>query len=181
MASIYYPSGCSAVPAHFCNPCGAVELARVRGAGFVHKDTIIADPTALADWQTAILAGTAFVIPETNGSFDGGKNNEGPGYGDVPTVYTSSEFSVKIKDPLFSTNYSFWEAMKRNRNYKFFFRSESKLYMADKVCIVLPMAPIADDLNSRVEWEVEIKWTSENFPTITDIPTGLFDCYAVSA
>lgn len=175
---IYYPSGCSAVPEHFCNPCGAVELGRVRSCGFLLKSTTIADKTALADWQTAFLAGEVFIIPETNGSFDGGKPNEVAGYGHVATVYSSSDFSVKIKDPLFKLNRPFWEAMKRNRNYYFFFATETQLFLGDAPCVVLPSSPVEDDLNSRVEWNVEIKWQSENSPALYDTPAGLFDCYA---
>ena len=91
--SIYYPAGCDALPVHTCNDCGVPlngEMGRIRSMAIIQKDYAL-DPTSLSSWTTGITSGDIIIIPETTGSFDGGKAKKGPGYGDTVETYLGSD------------------------------------------------------------------------------------------
>jgi len=173
---IYYPSACSEdIGAHNCDPCEDDEHGRIRAVAFIHKSYTFADPTSTVEWQAAIDAGHVIVIPKTNGSYDGGAPKEGPGYGDSPSTYLGSDFSVKYNDPNYASNCSFYNGMKRSRNYKFAYLTETKIHIAAKTCTVLPKNPVQDDINSKIVWDVEVKWSDKDFACPYNIPEGIFD------
>lgn len=171
----YYPAGCDSALHHNCDPCEADELGRIRGVAYIKKDYVFADPTSPAEWTAAITAGSIIIIPKTNGSYDGGTPKEGPGYGDSPSVYIGSDFVLKYKDPNYKSNCAFYNGLKRSRNYKVAFLTETLIHISAKACVVLPKHPVADALDSKVEWDVEVKWTDKDFPCPVAIPTGIFD------
>lgn len=173
---IYYPAACSEeTVGHNCDPCEDKEHGRIRSVAFIHKSYTFADPTSPTEWSDAIAAGHIIIIPQTNGSYDGGAPKEGPGYGDSPSVYLGSDFSAKFKDPNYASNCAFYNGLKRSRNYKFAYVTETKVHIAGKTCVVLPKNPVADDLTSIVEWDVEVKWQDSDFACPYAIPEGIFD------
>ncbi len=173
---IYYPAGCAEeLNPHNCDPCEDQEHGRLRGVAFVHKTYTFVDPTDPTEWQTAIAAGHIIIIPKTNGSYDGGTPKEGPGYGDAVSTYLGSDFSAKYKDPNYTSNCAFYNGLKRSRNWKFAYLTETKVHITSTACVVLPKNPVADDLNSIVEWDIEVKWSHKDFACPFDIPEGIFD------
>lgn len=175
---IYYPASCDEeTPQHICDPCDTQEHGRIRAVAFIHKSYSFTDPSNPTEWTDAINAGKVIVIPKTNGSFDGGTPKEGPGYGDAVSTYLGSDFVLKYKDPNYQNNCGFYNGLKRSRNYKVAYLTETKVHIAATTCVVLPKNPVADDINSIVEWDVEVKWQDNDFACPSDIPEGIFECF----
>lgn len=181
--SVYYPSGCDdLLPDHTCDPCAAREGARVRSVAFIHKSyypTLAADPENSSVWSTGIAAASIIIIPATQGSIEP-TDNMGTGYGDTEEEYLSTSFTLTIKDPNYIGNADFYNPLKRNRNFHVAYRTETQTHISDKPCTIVGRAPIADDLNTDVVWEVVAKWNSQDSPVPFNTPAGVFECVNLS-
>jgi len=181
MSTIYYPSNCDAtVPEHICNPCDSIEHGRIRSIAFISNTVTIVDPTSPTEWLAAIQANTVRIIPETSGTFDGGEAKEEAGFGDLETRLTGYSFSLNFKDPNYKDNAAFYNAIKYSRSWKVAYRTETQIHLSDAAVSVVPKTPVADDLNSAVVWEVQVKWQGSSLPTPYDVPAGVFDCFALT-
>jgi|694.fasta_scaffold57814_3 hypothetical protein len=176
----YYPQGCDEnISAHVCGTCGD-ELSRVRGVAFINESyyaAIAANPDDISVWNAGIATGDIRVIPETQGEYDGGNPNMGQGYGDVEEKLNSYTFTLTYMDPTYIGNQPFYNEIKRSLNWYVAFRSETVLAISDEPCVIVPQNPIANDLKVERVWNVQVKWTSENFPDEVITPDGLFTCY----
>jgi hypothetical protein len=164
-----------------CSPCGSmeVELGRVRGLCFVHESyypVLKADPENVDKWQDGIDQGKILVIPKTSGTFDGGSPVEIAGYGDTESQLIGFKFALAIKDPNLKGNTPFYNTIKKNSSYHVAFRTESLTRISDYPVTVIPKAPVEDDLNSAVVWNVDVKWSGEDQPVPFDTPEGIFQC-----
>lgn len=180
--SIYYPEGCdTAVPPHHCDPCAPIEHGRVRSVAFIKQSFEFTDPTDPNEWTTGIENGDIVVIPEVLGSFDGGAPVEAPGYGDQETKITGYNFSLLFKDPNYLENADFYNAIKRSRNYKIAYRTETQTHISTNTVTVLPKNPVAEELTSEVVWDVEVKFSQGDLPEPFNTPAGTFaQCFAVA-
>jgi hypothetical protein len=178
--SIYYPSGCDDdLLEHNCDPCPAGEHGRVRGVAFVKKTFDFTDITDPTEWEAGIAAGDIVIIPETNGTYDGGTPQFGPGYGDTPERYLGSEFKVNYRDPNYIGNCDFYNKIRKSRNWKIAYLSETQIRLSTGTATVFGKDAIADDLNSEIVWEVEAKFKQTDTSCPSDIPDGIFRCFDV--
>ena len=181
-SSLFYPEGCDAdLGSHVCDPCPTKELGRVRGVAFIRNDYTFTDYEDTAQWETGILSGQIFVIPETNGTYDGGTPTYSTGFGDADQSYDSSTFKLVIKDPNFLGNRAFYNALKKSRNYRVAWRSQTILQISDVACTAVGKAPIADDIKSVRTRDVEITFTQSDDPAEYTMPDGVFVCSEVVA
>jgi hypothetical protein len=179
---VYYPAGCDvAVPDHYCNPCDVIEHGRVRSVAFIAKDFVFTDPTDPTEWEAGIADKKIIVIPDVNGSFDGGAPVENAGYGDQQTKLVGYNFSLTFRDPNYKNNADFYNALKLSRNYRFGYRTETQVHLTENTVTVVPKNPVGEDLTSEVVWDVEVKWSEGDLPTPNDTPPGIFTCYAYGA
>lgn len=175
---VYYPSGCEAeVGDHYCNPCDPREHGRVRAAAFIANDFAFTDPTNPTEWRNGILNKKIIIIPETNGTFDGGTEVEGPGYGDQATQVTGYNFSATFNDPNYKLNADFYNAIKRSRNWRFAYKTETQVHLTQNTVSIIPKNPVADDIASDVVWNVLVKWSEGDLPVPYDEPSGIFTCF----
>lgn len=180
LMAITYPTNCDDVITHYCDECDDPELGRIRGIAFIKKDFAFTDPTSYTQWFNGIAAGDIIIVPFTRGSFDGGTPKEGPGYGDQATKYFGTDYQLTYFDPNYATNRDFYNSIKLYQNYKIAYKTETLVHITDKVCQVLPKAPVADDITSEVVWEVLVKWSSQNEPDSHTCPDGIFVCFEQS-
>jgi hypothetical protein len=175
---VYYPSGCEAeIGDHYCNPCDEPEGGRVRGIAFIASDFAFTDPSSTTEWRNGILAKQIIIIPETNGTFDGGAEVEGPGYGDQATKLTGYNFSLTYNDPNYKLNADFYNALKRSRNWKLAYKTESLVHLTQNTVSVVPKNPVTDDISSEVVWNVLVKWSEGDLPIPYDEPASIFTCF----
>lgn len=175
---IYYPSGCdTAVPDHYCNPCETPEHGRVRSVAFIANDFEFTDPSNPVEWQDGIDDKKIIIIPETNGSFDGGSEVETPGYGDQQTKLVGYNFQLTYNDPNYKLNADFYNAIKNSRGFRLAYRTESLVHLTQNSVSVVPKNPVAEDLTSEVVWNVLVKWSEGDLPIPYNVPAGIFACF----
>lgn len=176
--SVYYPSGCAtAVGDHYCNPCDDIEHGRVRSVAFIRSDFVFTDPTNPLEWRTGILAKDIIIIPEVNGSFDGGSPVESTGYGDQETKLTGFNFQLTYNDPNYKLNADFYNAIKRSRDYRVAYRTETLTHLSENNVTVIPKNAVGEELTSEVVWNVLVKWSEGDLPVPYDTPAGIFTCF----
>jgi len=172
----YNPSGCdTAIPDHLCNPCEAVEGARVRVAGFIKNSKTFVNPSSPTEWQAAIAAKDVIIIPFVNGTFDGGAEVLKDGYGSQSQRLTGYNHTANFKDPNYRQNGVFYNAIKRSTGYKFFYATETQIHITDETVQVIPKNPVTAATTDDVVWDITVKWASQDLPEPHDIPAGIFD------
>lgn len=180
--AIYYPSGCDdLVPEHVCDPCEEIEQGRIRSVAFIKTTFEFTDPSDPTEWQTGFASGDIILIPATKGTFDGGSEVEGPGYGDQVTRLQGYNFVLQYQDPNYKTNCVFYNTLKASRLYKAAYRTSSQIHLIDTTVQVVPKNPVTDDVNGEVVWDVLVKWAGKDLPCPYDAPPGIFDECVVNA
>lgn len=165
-----------------CDPCLVPEMGRVRSIMLIKKGTTVTVPLNLSTFTASVEAGDIIVIPETIGSFDGGTPVIVPGYGDIKERKSGDNYILAIKDPHYANNTAFWaEAEKHVWNIAF--RSETQLHVVTSDVTVTAKAPIEEDLESTVVWNVEAKWFSKTKPTVTPVSViaTMLKCFEITA
>lgn len=180
--SVYYPTDCEDIlPDHICDPCEDIEQGRVRSVAFIKKDFAFNDPSDAQEWQAGIEAGDIIIIPETKGTYDGGAEVLQPGYGDMIEKLTGYNHQLQYQDPNYKSNCNFYNLIKNSRQYKFAYRTGSRIHIIDETIQAIPKAPVQEDLATEVVYDVLIKWQSKNLPCHYEMPPGIFDrCFYVS-
>lgn len=163
-----------------CDPClDEIELGRVRSIAFIHKDifaAVAANPTDANTWAQGIQDKKLFVIPETQGAFDGGSPNEVAGYGHVSTRVVGYEFVLSYKDPAYKANCGFYNSIKGSTKWHVAYATDTLTRISGKPVSIAPKSPIGDDDKSEVVWEVDVKWTEKDHPCPFETPDGIFTC-----
>lgn len=182
--SVYVPTGDCApdgVPDYTCNPCPDYEYGRVRSVAIIknsYVDTLIADPTNTTLWTTGVDNGDVFVIYKTQGNYDGGTTQELTGFGDDSTFNGNTTHTLVYRDPNYSDNCDFYNAIRNSSEYTLAYRTSSKVHFAGTPIVITPKNPVQDDINSVLSWEVTTKWTNPDSPCAVATPADVFDtCY----
>jgi hypothetical protein len=180
----YYPSNCTDLPLHDCDPCESREYGRIRSAGFVSKDyysTLVASPNNPSVWAAGQAQNLLIVIPETNGSVGAGSAKMGPGYGETVETLLGYEFTAKFHDPNFVSNAAFYNALIGQRNYYFFYRTSTQTFITNVTVTIIPNKEVKDDLNGEIVWENTVKWVDSQFELMIQTPEGVFDeCFTLA-
>lgn len=175
---IYYPTGCDAeIPDHLCSNCPDIEHGRIRSAGYIKKSFEFADPSNPNEWRTGILNKDIIIIPAVNGTFDGGSEQEGDGYGDQQTKLLGYNFTSTYKDPNYKQNAQFYNEIKKSQNYRYFYRTETQVHITEEAVQAIPKNPVTANTTDEVTWEVTVKWSSGDLPIPYDMPDGTFTCF----
>jgi len=177
--SVYYPGCNTTIPDPTCSDCPTKELGGVRSL-WLQKDTFaFSDITDVAEWQAAINNKDVYVFPKTRGSMEQAET-ESPGFGDQSTNVDGYDFTINAFEPNFTENIDFWNAIKKSNNYKVGYRTETKVFLSDDACGIIPKAPVGEDIKMAVVWNLVFKFSQEDYPTASDIPVTVFDrCVAV--
>jgi len=175
---IYYGGGCDHdLPLHICNDCNVPEHGRVRSVAFIKKTFRFTDPSNPQEWRSGIIDGDIIIIPQVLGSYNGGEPVEGPGYGDTISKITGYNFELAFKDPNYTDNAGFYNAIKRNHIWLIAFRSETLTHMSTNTISIVPKNPITENLNDEVVWDVIVKFSQADLPEPFPTPDGIFQCF----
>ena len=163
-----------------CDPClDDMEHGRVRSTAAVHKNfmpTLIANPDSKAVWDAGVAAKSIYIIPETQGTFDGGSPVMVPGYGDATEKLAGYNFTLNFMDPNFKQNVPYHNSQKNSSNWHIAFRTETQTRLSGKPCSFVPKTPVGAELSSEVVIDVEVKWFEKDQPVPFDTPVGVFVC-----
>lgn len=176
--NVYYPTGCAAsIGNHYCNDCDAPEYGGIRSVAFIDNSFQFTDPTSPTQWAAGIAAKKIIIISSTNGSFDGGSEVEGPGYGDQQSKLTGYNFQLTYLDPNYKLNADFYNSLKRSSNYRFAYRTETLVHLTENTVSVIPKNPVTAALTDEVTWSVLVKWSEGDLPVPYTAPAGIFTCF----
>lgn len=185
--SLYYPTpgvGCGSggtVPDYSCNPCPAYEFGRIGSVALIKNSFSFTDPTSTAQWTAGIATKDIVVIWKTLGSYDGGVTAELPGYGRSVSENGNTTHTLNFKDPNYAENWDFYSGIKASSEYTLAFCTSSQVHFAGAPVTFTPKNPIAEDINSVVNWDVQCKWANNAMPRPYNQPSGIFDrCYIVA-
>ena len=149
MSAIYYPTCPDTITDPLCTPCPTKELGGIRSLVLKKSTFSFTDITNPTEWTNAICNKNIFVIPFTRGSL-AVSLVEGQGFGDNSTVNDGYDYVISAFDPNYTGNCDFWTD-------------------------IAAMAPIEEDIKSKVTWNVSLKWSQEDPLCPLDIPVGIFD------
>lgn len=149
--------------AYTCDPCFTAENGNVRSLVLIRKGTVIAFPLVKFDWELQVGLGNIFIMPETRGSFDGGTPKYITGYGSVKEKKVGDDYVLYVKDPNYVDNVAFYQEAEKHL-WNIAYLSETQLnYVAQDITITAK-APIEEDLETDVAWNLELKWFSKIKP-----------------
>lgn len=180
--AIHYKSCADMTSAvHNCDACNDSERGRIRSLVLIKPGTVITtNPLTLSEWQTAIEAGNIVIIPNTSGSLEDAEK-EGTGYGDAISRILGHDYTLNVKDPSYAENREFYEAAEKV-GWHAGWRTEKLLHLNTSAEVqLIATAPVEDNMDSDVVWNLKLKWTSDKKPLalpVTPIAT-LFRCYEV--
>lgn len=170
---------------HICNPCSDKELGRVRSvilaSSAFDRDAFKAalkkgDGSAFEILETAVAEGSAHLISETTGTYNGGEPEYGDGYGDETQRLRSRNHELAFNDPSYAENEEFYAEVEKSHWYPIF-RTEKLLHFADKPATVVATDPVEADLNSDVTWNVTCSWKSKNKASVVPIDDKIKDIF----
>lgn len=172
--SAYYYDNCATLPPIVCNNCQTKELGRVRSVWFQRSDFAFTDITDPAEWNDAICNQDIYVFPNTRGSLEMAETME-QGFGDTEESLSSYTFTLNLMERTYPENCDFWNAIKKSNQFLVGWRTSSKVYLSSVTAVVVPKAPVADNLKESVLWNVIVKFTQANIPCAITMPNGVFD------
>lgn len=174
MMSVYYPGCGTSIPNPECSDCPDKELGGIRGFALVSETFTFVDIGDVDEWWAGIASGDIYLYPKSRGSLEQ-TPTESQGYGDQSMVVDGNDFVISAFEPNFKANVDHWNAMKKANNYKLAWRTESQIWMSDEAVGIIPTAPVQEDIKTVVNWNISFKFSQEDYPTPTDIPSGLFE------
>lgn len=172
--SVYYPSGCTNLPDVSCSDCPKPELGRVRAFWAQRVDFNFIDITNPVEWQAAIVARQVYLFPYGKGSVEFAENMQ-DGFGNVDQSLMSYSITANLMEPSFPNNCTFWNQIKRSNFWKLGYKTETQFYLSSVPATWIPKAPVADDIKSRVTWNIMVKFVQEDLPCPFTGPAGTFD------
>ena len=166
---------------HVCDPCDTPEMGRVRSLVLIKKGTTIELPLSKEGWQTAIEAGNIVIIPKTIGSFDGGTPVMGDGYGEETERKLADDYVLSVRDPNYADNEEFWQEAEKEE-WNIGYCTETLFHYVNATVRLTAKAPVEEGLDTRVVWNVELKWRSKTKPQATQIEpvAEFFKCFEVT-
>lgn len=172
--SAYYYDNCASLPPIVCNNCQTKELGRVRGIWFQKREYSWTDITDPLEWETAICNQDIYVFPNTRGALDMAETME-QGFGDTEESLSSYTFTLNIMERTYPENCDFWNAIKKSNQFLVGWRTMSKVYYSSVSAVVVPKAPVPDNLKESVLWNITIKFTQADIPCAQTMPSHIWD------
>ena len=173
--SIYYPiDNCATLPPIVCNNCQTKELGRVRSVWFQRKDYTWIDITDPNEWYDAICNQDIYVFPNTRGSLEMAETME-QGFGDTEESLSSYTFTLNLMERTYPENCEFWNSIKKSNQFLVGWRTMSKVYLSAVSAVVVPKAPVADNLKESINWNIITKFTQGDIPCAQTMPIEVFD------
>lgn len=172
--SVYYTICTTSQADHVCDPCPPKELGDIRSYFFVKSSFTFTDISDPAEWTVGLNDRDIYIIAFSRGTFTSAENLQ-PGFGDSAEELDGYDHEGIVFDPNYAANCNFYNDIKRSKEWKWGYRTETKVHLSDVIATVIPKAPIQEGKVTSVIWEVTVKFTQEDIPCPFDIPPGVFD------
>jgi hypothetical protein len=172
----YYPysNSCGQLPAFLSDPCAAPEGGRLRHVAFVAPGVQFADWGDPLEWQAKAAAGQVILIPNTQGTYNGGESVTTEGFGEARQVATGRNHSATYAHREVAGNTAFYDALNFQQGWQFVFATENLLWLTHAPALVKAGAPVEAGVDSMVKWSVTVEWSSRHNPQPIPLPAGIF-------
>jgi len=178
--SIYYFGCPQTIPDPACSDCPTKELGDIRSIALVKTTFSFTNISLTSEWTTGINNKDIYTFPYTRGGLTVAENEQ-PGFGSQITTIDGLDFTLNVFEPNFTGNCSFWNEIKRANNFRVAYVTETQVMISDGAAQFIPKAEIQEDKKAAVLWNIVIKFSQEDNPCPSDIPSGVFDqCIGVS-
>jgi len=169
--------GCAEDVTRDCQECVTDEPNRIIHVAFVKKGTAINTAALATSLQQAEKACNAFIVRNTNGTYDGGTAQQGKGQGRQPQRMLSKRHIATITDFAYIDNYEFWKNMEVGATgYDLYFFTENKGWVVTGVSLTIEAKmPITDNNETFIESAVSIQWSQRENPKPYDATTTSLD------
>lgn len=165
---------CENLPSRACEDCVTDELNKIVHIAFVQRGVSIGTTTMATDILTAELAGTAYIVRNVSGTYDGGKGSYGKGLGKQIQRLLSKKHTLTFIDFSYIVNGNFWTALESGAaNYDLYFFTDTQGWEVQNAYLSLEATPkITDDNQTYIEADVTVTWAKitnpQNFTTLVD-------------
>jgi hypothetical protein len=146
---------------------------------FVKKGTSINTASVITSLLQAELACNAFIVRNTNGTYDGGTAQQGKGQGRQPQRMLSKRHIATVTDFAYIDNYEFWKNIEVGATgYDLYFFTENKAWEVKGVSLSIEAKmPITDNNETFIESAISIQWSKRENPKPYDaVTTSLDEC-----
>jgi hypothetical protein len=155
-----------------------IETGRIVAIAFVDEDK--ADAASAANWSSASFWNTETYVTDilihskTNGTYTAAPVTV-PGKGTQGTRLAGMDHTATVRLEGVA-NSAYFNALNKSENYRavLVFDDYSKIMVADENCNIFARLDVQDDVNSVVDWVIDITWKSINNPTVYTAPSGIF-------
>lgn len=171
-------ANCLILPEYYCSSCPVEERGRIYSIAYTAKaasSLSTFDPTSTQDWYDLICNGYARVLNDIRGSYDGSTAVEGPGFGSQSVRLIGRNHQLTYMDIFDCDKIAFYNEIANSNQFEVWFRTETKLYRSTNAAMVFAALPIAEDMNTIIDFSVTVKWSNKNLPICYDLPTSVFD------
>lgn len=155
------------------------ESGRIVAIAFVDEDK--ADAASASDWSSANFWNTEtyssdiLIHQKTTGTYTAaavtvsGKGTQGSRLAGMD--HTAS---VRIES---IANSAYWNALNKSNNYRVVLVTDSynKILVSTENVNIYARLDIQEDVNSVIDWVVDITWKSIDNPSVYDAPSGIFN------
>jgi hypothetical protein len=155
--------------------CGT-ETGRIIALGLVDPDNALTDPSDDTEWQSGTTGSPqiAWVITDgVRGEMTRATDTEEEGFGLVSTEVSGADHSVTLQIKGLDGNVEWTNKVNKNKWHVALPYSAGQMFYVDVPTTVTFRPAVSTDLKSSALWEVTIKWSSINNPTIVDTPVTL--------
>lgn len=170
---------CQVFPPAYVEQTGCdVEPGSVVAVAFIDEDVTFTDITDPAEWTNLTYASDVLVHQEVRGSYSKPAATEIPGKGKQDTRVVGRKHELLFRVSSIKGNDNYWNTLNRSTNYKvaFVVGSEYDLLFYVDTNVSIDAGPVVEEsLDSEVDWNVSVKWSSINVPGTSDVPTGIFE------
>jgi hypothetical protein len=157
---------CDNIPSRACEDCVTDELNKVVHAAFVRRGTSISTSSIVSGLLAAELAGTAYIIRNVSGAYDGGKGSYGKGQGKQLKRLVGKAHSLTFTDFGYVENVQYWTDMEDTAsNYDLYFFTDTFGWVVTNAFLSIEATgTITDDNQTFIEAAIAVTWSKRSNP-----------------
>lgn len=175
-----YPdyNGCQNSAEYVCPVCPEGEAGRVRALAFVRRDVRFVNPSDPLEWLFYVYFKQATVIPSVRGSYDGGKETTGEGFGSQQTRVTGVIHTLEYEEPMTPDNVPFYNSARRQSDLAVYYLTEKNLWITDVAAKISATKPVEAGIDTQNVFKVNVQWSNMDFAVPHEPPPGIFESCA---
>lgn len=157
---------CATTPKRSCEDCITDELNKVVHVAFVKRGTAIPTIGTVASLLAAELAGSAYIIRNVSGGYDGGKGTFGKGLGKQLKRLNGKNHTLTFIDFAYVDNTQYWADLEAQASgYDLYFFTDTRVWIQINAYLnVEAQGTITDNNETFIEATIVVTWAKITNP-----------------